>query len=366
MRPAEFSLEGRPIRKVRQSVSRLTKAGYRLRVVAGGRRRREAPRRARRGLARVARQPAGARLHDGDRRPVRAGNGVRRRGGREGRGRRLPPSRADAGRRRLVAEHDAPPPGRPERADGVPHRRDARVGEGRGRRRGLAQLLRVHGVHLPGARRHAARAVSSAARSSPPTVSSSSSACTSSTGSSSRNGARATSASSGSPTCRSSASRTSTSSSCSCRLRGPGGLRLKCCALQPGIEVVLRRAPTGKARGLLLWRGRRVVLRGRGALRASRPALVRLRVSPAAPGLTLRPWCRLWARALRPRLHPGPEPTRSVGAGRSSARGWRRHHRARRTRPTPTSGRARRLRRRALYGVQPSMREERSSSRMSH
>ena len=33
MRPAAFSLEGRPIRKVRQSVSRLTKAGYRLRVV---------------------------------------------------------------------------------------------------------------------------------------------------------------------------------------------------------------------------------------------------------------------------------------------------------------------------------------------
>ncbi len=32
--PGEFSLEGRAIRKVRQSVSRLTKAGYRLRVVA--------------------------------------------------------------------------------------------------------------------------------------------------------------------------------------------------------------------------------------------------------------------------------------------------------------------------------------------
>jgi lysyl-tRNA synthetase class 2 len=31
--PATFSLEGRPIRKVRQSVSRLTKAGYSLRVV---------------------------------------------------------------------------------------------------------------------------------------------------------------------------------------------------------------------------------------------------------------------------------------------------------------------------------------------
>ena len=34
LRPGEFSLEGRPIRKVRQSVSRLTKAGYTLRVVA--------------------------------------------------------------------------------------------------------------------------------------------------------------------------------------------------------------------------------------------------------------------------------------------------------------------------------------------
>jgi lysyl-tRNA synthetase class 2 len=33
LRPEEFSLEGRPIRKVRQSVTRLTKAGYRLRVV---------------------------------------------------------------------------------------------------------------------------------------------------------------------------------------------------------------------------------------------------------------------------------------------------------------------------------------------
>ena len=34
LHPATFSLEGRPIRKVRQSVSRLTKAGYGLRVVA--------------------------------------------------------------------------------------------------------------------------------------------------------------------------------------------------------------------------------------------------------------------------------------------------------------------------------------------
>ncbi|MHB8469938.1 MAG: bifunctional lysylphosphatidylglycerol flippase/synthetase MprF [Gaiellaceae bacterium] len=33
LRPAEFSLEGRAIRKVRQSVTRLTKAGFRLRVV---------------------------------------------------------------------------------------------------------------------------------------------------------------------------------------------------------------------------------------------------------------------------------------------------------------------------------------------
>jgi len=34
LRPADFSLEGRPIRKVRQSVTRLQKAGYRLRVIA--------------------------------------------------------------------------------------------------------------------------------------------------------------------------------------------------------------------------------------------------------------------------------------------------------------------------------------------
>lgn len=33
LRPQEFSLEGRPIRKVRQSVARLRKAGYRVRVV---------------------------------------------------------------------------------------------------------------------------------------------------------------------------------------------------------------------------------------------------------------------------------------------------------------------------------------------
>jgi lysyl-tRNA synthetase class 2 len=33
LHPQRFSLDGRPIRKVRQSVSRLTKAGYRLRVV---------------------------------------------------------------------------------------------------------------------------------------------------------------------------------------------------------------------------------------------------------------------------------------------------------------------------------------------
>src|SRR5262249_43597092 len=33
LRPAEFSLEGRAIRKVRQSVTRLTKAGYTFRIV---------------------------------------------------------------------------------------------------------------------------------------------------------------------------------------------------------------------------------------------------------------------------------------------------------------------------------------------
>src|SRR5204863_7569966 len=34
LRPETFSLEGRAIRKVRQSVSRLTKAGYSFRIVA--------------------------------------------------------------------------------------------------------------------------------------------------------------------------------------------------------------------------------------------------------------------------------------------------------------------------------------------
>jgi lysyl-tRNA synthetase class 2 len=36
IRPSEFSLDGRPIRKVRQSVSRLEKSGYRVRVLSAG------------------------------------------------------------------------------------------------------------------------------------------------------------------------------------------------------------------------------------------------------------------------------------------------------------------------------------------
>jgi lysylphosphatidylglycerol synthetase-like protein (DUF2156 family) len=36
IRPSEFSLDGRPIRKVRQSVSRLEKGGYRVRVLSAG------------------------------------------------------------------------------------------------------------------------------------------------------------------------------------------------------------------------------------------------------------------------------------------------------------------------------------------
>ncbi len=36
MRPERFSLEGRAIRKVRQSVSRLEKSGYRVEIVSPG------------------------------------------------------------------------------------------------------------------------------------------------------------------------------------------------------------------------------------------------------------------------------------------------------------------------------------------
>ena len=107
--PREFSLEGRAIRKVRQSVSRLRKAGYSFRVVPAD----EVPPALEAELEDVssvlARRRARARLLDGDRRPPHPRHGARARGGRRRPSGRLPPSRTVGGRRWLVAERDAPP-----------------------------------------------------------------------------------------------------------------------------------------------------------------------------------------------------------------------------------------------------------------
>ena len=74
--PATFSLEGRAIRKVRQSVSRLTKAGYRFRVVAAD----DVGERCARSSSAVSAawrgEQARARLLDGDGRPLRAGHAL--------------------------------------------------------------------------------------------------------------------------------------------------------------------------------------------------------------------------------------------------------------------------------------------------
>ena len=126
--PQEFSLEGRAIRKVRQSVSRLGKAGYSFRIVAAEdvgpalETELEAVSAAWRGgqpergfsMAIDDLHIPGTMLalaEDAD--------------GRVGGFLHLAPS---AARRRVVAQRDAPPPGRAERPDGVPRRRDARLG----------------------------------------------------------------------------------------------------------------------------------------------------------------------------------------------------------------------------------------------
>ena len=70
IRPTEFSLDGRAIRKVRQSVSRLEKSGYEVRVLSTADADERSARRAARRLRGVAGQLAGARVHDGDGRAV--------------------------------------------------------------------------------------------------------------------------------------------------------------------------------------------------------------------------------------------------------------------------------------------------------
>ena len=157
IRPSEFSLDGRPIRKVRQSVSRLQKGGYTVRVLSTADADAGAARGAPFGLAGVARQLARARLHDGDGRAVPLpGHRARGRDRARRRGRRLPAARPVTGERGLLARLDAPPPRHAERADGVPDHRDGRVGQEPRRDRDLAQLRRLRRLH---ARRRGRRAL---------------------------------------------------------------------------------------------------------------------------------------------------------------------------------------------------------------
>ena len=108
IRPSEFTLDGRAIRKVRQSVSRLEKSGFTVRVLSVARRRRCAAQRARVSVARVARQLAGTRLHDGDGCTLRvSGHRARRRRRPDGRRRRVLATRPLAGERGLLARVDA-------------------------------------------------------------------------------------------------------------------------------------------------------------------------------------------------------------------------------------------------------------------
>ena len=122
---SSFSLEGRAIRKVRQSVTRSRKAGLDRDRARAGRSERGGAVRARGGVGALARQRAGARLLDGDRHAARRPPGGERRGGgaRTGRrGLRLPALRALLRARRDVARPDAPRPRQRERPDGVPDR----------------------------------------------------------------------------------------------------------------------------------------------------------------------------------------------------------------------------------------------------
>ena len=151
IRPETFSLEGRPIRKVRQSVTRLHRAGYRVDVLRAG----EVGDDLRAELERVSDEWRGNAPERGftmamdslfaepDTLLAVASDAGRAR-------RRVHPPRLLARGRRPLAVGDAPQPGDPERPDGVPRRGDRRVGARGGRARDLAQLLHLH---RPAARR---------------------------------------------------------------------------------------------------------------------------------------------------------------------------------------------------------------------
>ncbi len=108
LRPATFSLEGRAIRKVRQSVSRVTKAGYRLRVVAAE----DVDEQRRAELGAVSRLWLGSQPERGFSMSIddlySPGTLLALAEHENGDRGRLPPPRTYPGRRRMVAEHHAP------------------------------------------------------------------------------------------------------------------------------------------------------------------------------------------------------------------------------------------------------------------
>ena len=115
MRPERFSLEGRPIRKVRQSVTRLEKAGYRVEIVtpdgvSAPAARRSCSRSRSAGAAAGRSAASRWRWTPSSPTPTRCS---RSRSARR-RGRRLPAARPVARLPRLLAGGDAPPaPARP-------------------------------------------------------------------------------------------------------------------------------------------------------------------------------------------------------------------------------------------------------------
>jgi lysyl-tRNA synthetase class 2 len=142
VRPSSFSLEGRSVRKVRQSVARLERAGYTVDLVnacdVDGELRAELER-----VSAVWRGERRTRLFDGDGRSIsRARDGVCGCTLRRAR-RRLPPSRSELAW--LFTRRDAPRPRNAERPDGVPDRSRRRMGTHARRRGGIAQLLRLRG-----------------------------------------------------------------------------------------------------------------------------------------------------------------------------------------------------------------------------
>ena len=142
-----FSLEGRAIRKVRQSVQRLRKAGYSSELLHArrDRRRDDAPDGARARASGASASPSAASRWDWTNPvPARAGHAVRARARRRGRRARRAALRPVLRAPGDVAVDHAPRPEHPERADGVPGRGRDRV-DARARDRGdVAQLRGAH------------------------------------------------------------------------------------------------------------------------------------------------------------------------------------------------------------------------------